>query len=250
MPDGQQKDMLTQKFMKQNETIMKMPLEFGYVYGKDGTIQLAPGADNPRRMEIQKEAMEMAEMKSTSAFAQVKTMQNLDNSIRQVKRSLNLAGPGTTGLIGSVMAGIPGTGARDLVEMIQTQQGQIAFQALYDMRQASKTGGALGNVSNKEIKLLYSSFGALDPLMSEEELKTTLTDVLMKYEGMKFALDNEAKFAEAGMSPSDMKKAIDNHVNEVMMIEGKVPPEAMKELLADPGSIGYFEEQFGFRPRI
>jgi hypothetical protein len=250
MPDGQQKDMLTQKFMKQNETIMKMPLEFGYVYGKDGTIQLAPGADNPRRMEIQKEAMEMAEMKATSNFAQVKTMNNMTNAIRQVKRSIGLTGPGTTGLPGAIMAGIPGTDARNLVEMIKTQQGQIAFQTLLEMRQASKTGGALGNVSNREIELLYSSFGALDTMMSDEELNTTLTDILMKFEATKFALDNENRFAEEGLSPQEMKREVDNYLNQTMAKEANVPPEAMQELIDDPGSIGYFEETFGFRPRL
>jgi hypothetical protein len=45
------------------------------------------------------------------------------------------------------------------------------------MREASKTGGALGQVSERELKLLTSVFGALDQLQSAEQLKTQLKKI-------------------------------------------------------------------------
>ena len=45
------------------------------------------------------------------------------------------------------------------------------------MREASKTGGALGQVSNIELNLLQSALGALDAGQSPENMKAQLTRI-------------------------------------------------------------------------
>jgi hypothetical protein len=45
---------------------------------------------------------------------------------------------------------------------IATLKGQVAVQALTAMREASKTGGAVGNVTEKEWPILESQIAALD----------------------------------------------------------------------------------------
>ena len=45
------------------------------------------------------------------------------------------------------------------------------------MRDASKTGGALGNVSNVELGLLMSSYGSLAQDLSPDRLRTNLKNI-------------------------------------------------------------------------
>lgn len=69
---------------------------------------------------------------------------------------------------------IPTTPAKSFASRLKTLKAAIAFGELAAMREASKTGGALGAVSNTEIGLLESSLGALDQAQSPSEFKEEL----------------------------------------------------------------------------
>lgn len=79
--------------------------------------------------------------------------------------------------VGSVLANLPETDARDFAAELNTLKGNIAFGELAAMREASKTGGALGAVSERELALLESTLGALDTGQSPENLKAQLQKV-------------------------------------------------------------------------
>lgn len=60
------------------------------------------------------------------------------------------------------------------------------FQALQDMRDASKTGGALGNVSNQEGERLERSVvGGLDRTQNVDDVKKGINDLIEQIEGSK-----------------------------------------------------------------
>lgn len=82
-----------------------------------------------------------------------------------------------TGLIGKGAVIIPGTEAFDLNEQLQTIRANVGFEKLQQMRNASKTGGALGQVSEMENKLLQSVLGSLDIGQSEAQLKDNLNQI-------------------------------------------------------------------------
>lgn len=69
---------------------------------------------------------------------------------------------------------VPTTAAKSFASRLKTLKAAIAFGELADMRAASKTGGALGQVSNIELGLLESSLGALDQAQSPSEFKEEL----------------------------------------------------------------------------
>jgi hypothetical protein len=52
------------------------------------------------------------------------------------------------------------------------------FRALQQMRDASPTGGALGNVSDTEGAMLRASFGALNQAQSDESLRSAIANVI------------------------------------------------------------------------
>lgn len=81
--------------------------------------------------------------------------------------------------------------ARKLQAKITTLQSTLAFDRLQKMRDESKTGGALGQVSNIELQLLQSALTALDPIVGEEEFTKQLDKVQKHYTNFKKALLGE-----------------------------------------------------------
>lgn len=104
------------------------------------------------------------------------------SSIDQLKKQVNdvLTHPGLSGNYGltGVLPNVPGTAAADAWQLVQRLKAAGSFATLQAMRDASKTGGALGNVSNAENKKLEDAFAALDPKSSEEQVRKQLGDVL------------------------------------------------------------------------
>lgn len=100
---------------------------------------------------------------------------------------------GTTAGVGSILANVPGSPARNYRADLDTLKANIAFGELQAMREASKTGGALGQVAIREIELLESSLGALDQGQDPENLKKNLKKIR----------DSIARFraAEGGATP-------------------------------------------------
>lgn len=82
-----------------------------------------------------------------------------------------------TGLIGGRIIGVTDAGRRaeSLYKSIVAQGG---FSELQAMRDASTTGGALGNVSNQEGQYLRDAFAVLQRTQSTEDLKKGLTSAL------------------------------------------------------------------------
>lgn len=80
----------------------------------------------------------------------------------------------TAGLGGASLDKIPGSPARDLRAQIDTIKANIGFDELNQMRQSSPTGGALGNVSEREIAYLQSVLSNLEQSQSPEQLRQNL----------------------------------------------------------------------------
>lgn len=78
---------------------------------------------------------------------------------------------------GSLLANIPGTDARNFQAEVETLKSNIAFNELTAMRDASKSGGALGQISDREESLLSATLGALDTAQSPSQFKSQLLKV-------------------------------------------------------------------------
>jgi hypothetical protein len=98
-----------------------------------------------------------------------RTIQSVDELMGKVNRW-------TTGM-GSLLANIPETDATDFASELDTLKANIAFNELTAMREASKTGGALGAVSDAEMRLLQSALGSLNPRQSPENIKAQLQKI-------------------------------------------------------------------------
>lgn len=110
-----------------------------------------------------------------------RNLNSIDNLMGQVSNW-------TTG-VGSLLSVIPGTAARDFKADVSELSANIAFGELTAMREASKTGGALGAVSEKELQLLESALGSLDRAQSPAQFKEALTTIKSSIERWKAAVN-------------------------------------------------------------
>lgn len=99
-------------------------------------------------------------------------MTRLDQAMAELESD-----PGLTNITGSIAGRTPNltnqaTGAQAKLDSIKSQ---IFVSALQSMREASKTGGAVGNVSNREGDKLENTLAALGQAQSTEDFKKQLT---------------------------------------------------------------------------
>jgi hypothetical protein len=78
---------------------------------------------------------------------------------------------------GSWLKEIPTTPASRMKLALDTIKAQIGFKELQAMREASKTGGALGQVTVRELELLQRTIAAIEPELKPEDLKNNLKKV-------------------------------------------------------------------------
>lgn len=79
-----------------------------------------------------------------------------------------------TGPIGGATAKWPGSPAFNLDKDLDTLKARTAFEELAAMRRASPTGGALGNVTEKELAMLQASEANLDVGQGEGQIDKNL----------------------------------------------------------------------------
>ena len=96
---------------------------------------------------------------------------------------------------------IPGTTSKSIQANLKNLFATISFDKLSRMRSESKTGGALGNVSNYEIGLLENSLLALDPL--DDNFKSNLQKVKKHYETIMMLYSGNEETARAYIQESD-----------------------------------------------
>ena len=114
--------------------------------------------------------------------ADTATMQSSFADLDRLATSANelLKHPGLQGITGvrGAFPNIPGTQASDADAKLATLKSQVGFGVLQAMRNASKTGGALGNVSDAEGKRLEANLAALDKAQSVEQFQQSLQKIV------------------------------------------------------------------------
>jgi hypothetical protein len=141
-----------------------------------------------------------------------------------------------TGFAAGRLPGITkeGRAAQTLYDKIVAKGG---FQALQDMRDASKTGGALGNVSNQEGKQLVASFAAINRTQDapdvREALNTAISDVQGARTRMREAYNTTYEYRPDKKSQTTTKTST------------AIPSGAVEMLRKDPKLAKDFDAKYG-----
>ena len=105
--------------------------------------------------------IKFTEAKNKSLFSVQSSVSKMDELIQNIRRLKTHPGlAGNFGLYGA-LPNIPGSESSDAYALLQQLKASGGFSMLQAMRDASKSGGALGNVSDAEGQRLEAAFGAL-----------------------------------------------------------------------------------------
>jgi len=85
---------------------------------------------------------------------------------------------------GAALSGWPGSQSQALATLLQTIKANVGFQALTEMRENSPTGGALGQVSERELAYLQATLGDLAQTQDGEILTKKLKAMMAQVDGM------------------------------------------------------------------
>jgi hypothetical protein len=140
------------------------------------------------------------------AAAMGKAKATLDNSVTQLdnlqlqaNEVLHHPGLGRiTGMVG-MLPNVPGFPGADAQAKLETLRAKVGFSALQTMRDMSKTGGALGQVSDFENRLLQNSMVELQNAQTEKQIKMALTKLIGQVDGIKDRLRQAYETDYAGL---------------------------------------------------
>lgn len=127
----------------------------------------------------------------------------LDEMAATAKQVINSKGlDRITGVMG-VFPNFPGGDAANAEAKLNKLKSQVAFNVLQIMRDMSKTGGALGNVSNYEIKTLENNLASLEKAQSADEFRSELGKIVdhvtrMKKRVRDAAIEDGVDFGSGG----------------------------------------------------
>lgn len=167
----------------------------GYRQTKDGNLEPIPGGP--------------ADTKLQGALNQDTSMlQNSNASFDRLATTANeiLNHPGLNGITGirGKFTDIPGTDAANARALLNTLKSQVGFGVLQEMRNNSKSGGALGSVSDAEGKRLENNLAALDTTQDIEQFKKQLQSIIDYTNSAKDRLRDAYNMKHKGGEPKPM----------------------------------------------
>lgn len=119
-------------------------------------------------------AEKISEKEETKQIAARRTLQQSNTAITNIETALSNPSINAGALNRVVQSKIPGTEDYNLARTIDTVKALVGFGALEEMRKASPTGGALGQVSEREISFLQATLGSMDIGQDSRVLKANL----------------------------------------------------------------------------
>jgi len=165
-------------------------LRSGFSKGENGTLVPVPGG---------KPAREIADTEMAKELARSNQLRKAKLVTKKIDEAIGNMGFTTTGAVGSVARNIPliPTKAKDLSGTLNTIKSNISIDELMSMREASKTGGALGNVSDRENQMLADAAGALETEQTQDQLVSNLKEIRKRYSNIQLIIENRTGDREA-----------------------------------------------------
>lgn len=130
-----------------------------------------------RQAAAQEKQQERLEKREQAANMAIGAADRVINEVREAKKKVS----GFTAGAGSYLSVVPLTEAKDLSKRLTTIKANLGFDRLQQMRDASPTGGALGQVAVQELVALQSTIASLDQDQSPQQLKDALDKIELHY---------------------------------------------------------------------
>jgi len=177
-------DAYVKLFQEGKLKIENVPEEYRGAVAQGGAN--APAGDDPKAKYVRSQADEaLTNIDTALGF--------LDNQAPDFKLSESAIGRAIGGLV-------PGSQTADLNAALTTLKALVGFDALQKMRESSPTGGALGQITERELAFLQSVQGSLNTSQSTAQLTATIQRIQKSFltlklvnspDGTVFNLDGE-----------------------------------------------------------
>jgi hypothetical protein len=167
---------------RRGQDIGRIPV--GYRQTATGEIEPIPGG--PTTTTLSPKEIQTREAKFPQATLAVKSFDSKSDSVlKDIERLRNH--PGLSSITGIAAGRLPGVTAqgREALELYEKIVSGLQFKELQDMRNASPTGGALGNVSNQEGQQLRQAAGALSRVQEAGSVQNELDRIADSIRGSK-----------------------------------------------------------------
>lgn len=153
--------------------------------GDDAATLLLKNEAKRLEIELAKQKLEAGKGKEEKARRAAKLRMltseyNTKQMVSRVDEASKLVNNLTAGF-GGLLKDLPTSKARTLRARLDTLKARIGFDTLQAMRDSSPTGGALGQVSERELGFLQATIANLDQLQDPDELKAELEKVKEHY---------------------------------------------------------------------
>lgn len=181
--------------------IGSIPPDYRMTYdgNKPVAMEVIPGSKTARELEAAAGKGQMAaESTLTTAGVVIQDISRLTNAIK--KQKLTDPVTGTLGAVVGEQGGVlaAGSARRSAEGLVRTIQANIGFDRLNQMRLESPTGGALGNITEQELKFLQSVLGSIDLNQKDADIIRNLERLYKK---------DPKTGVESGLYVNIMKKA-------------------------------------------
>jgi hypothetical protein len=147
-----------------------------------------------RQAAAEEKRQEKLEKQEQAANAAISAADRVINEVKEAKTKVS----GFTAGAGSLLSVVPLTEAKDLSKRLTTIKANLGFDRLQQMRDASPTGGALGQVAVQELVALQSTIASLDQDQSPQQLRDALDKIELHYTNWRNTIRQAAKSPSAG----------------------------------------------------
>lgn len=187
---------------KENKTLVEVTPELAKKYKGLIVGSLVPATHMSTLEQKETAAAAKTEKASEKQLAsEMAATKQATRIIGTIDAALKKVGATSAGM-GATLSAVPGSKAKDLAATLTTIKANLGFAELQAMRQASPTGGALGQVAVQELEALQATVASLDQKQSEDQLKGNLMKVKSHYQNWLDAVNESKKeaapFASSG----------------------------------------------------
>jgi len=141
--------------------------------------------------------------------------------------------------VGAILGNVlPGTETGRIVSRLGTLKANLALDKINQLREASPTGGAAGNMTEKEWPLFMQEFGALDAAEYKPDLEARLKNASVKlFNRVNGTPEQRAAALRNGIITSENNQIVETEYNKMLSdlnISTPIAPAASKSPLFSP----------------